>query len=568
MRKWLDTLRLLLGLCVALSVSAVAGATQEPVEEFDEVVDVRVVNVDVYVTDREGNPVTGLTREDFSLEVDGQAIELSNFYAVEGRRVVPAETAPPGAVGAPPARREAPESRPAPAEPQPTWLVIYIDNAYIKALHRTRVLRDVRRFLYEEGGDFDRILLASYEGSLHIRQPFTRDPEKVVRALKQIATVQPFGDAEEDELFDVIRDLEDRDAQRHRVAHRVEAYAQQRENELRRALEPFRGLLDSLSGLPGRKVMLYVSDGLPMNPGEELFNALQLRYEDIGALQGVVRYSAERDFESLSVAANSSGVTLYTLDATGLTAPLAGDVEAAGSGVDNLRSTLGSVRTTNLQAPLRKLAGETGGLAFLNSNRFGEELERLARDARSYYSLGFRPPHAVDGRFHRIRIEVRRRGVTVRHRNGYRDEPIDTRLEQTVEAGLRWGVAENPFGVEVRAARSAAAGDGGEGETAVLPLEISLPLDAIHLLERGGERIGRLQVALAVRDVDGDSSSVQHLDLPIAIPAAAYAPGRGQSYVHELELRVRPGRQRVAVSIWDVLAQQGSTAVSRLSTAD
>lgn len=563
-----------LALCVVsvLSGSLEPASAQEPLEEFDQVVDVRVVNVDVYVTDREGNPVTGLTREDFSLEVDGQPIELSNFYAVEGREVVPADPAPTTADGgAQPSQRSAPDAPPAPTDtpvPQPTWLALYVDNANIKALNRTRVLRDVRRFLYEQGDEFDHILLASYEGSLHIRQPFTRDPQKVVRALEDIAKIQPFGDAEEDELFELIRQLEDRDAQRHRIAHRVEAYAQQRENELRRALEPFRSLLDSFAGLPGRRVMLYVSDGVPMNPGEELFNALQLRFEDIGSLRGIVRYSAEREFESLSVAANSAGVTLYALDATGLTAPIAGDVEAVGSGVDNLRSTLGSVRTANMQAPLRKLAGETGGLAFLNSNRFGDELRRLARDARTYYSLGFRPPHAADGRFHRIRVEVRRRGVTVRHRNGYRDEPIDTRMEQAVEAGLRWDVAENPFGVDVRAARTPAAGDDGEGETVVLPLEISLPLDSILLLERGSERIGRLEIALAVRNVEGDSSPVQHLDLPIAIPAEAYARGRGQRYVHELELRVRPGRQRVAVSVWDVLAQQGSTAVSRLSTAD
>ena len=59
--------------------------------------------------------------------------------------------------------------------------------------------------------------------------------------------------------------------------------------------------------------------------------------------------------------------------------------------LDNLRATVGSVRTANLQAPLRKLAAETGGLAFLNSNRFDEELDRLAQDVGSYYSLGFRP---------------------------------------------------------------------------------------------------------------------------------------------------------------------------------
>ena len=40
------------------------------------------------------------------------------------------------------------------------------------------------------------------------------------------------------------------------------------------------GLTDALAGLPGRKALLYVSDGLPMVPGEDLFHALQHKYQD------------------------------------------------------------------------------------------------------------------------------------------------------------------------------------------------------------------------------------------------------------------------------------------------
>lgn len=547
-----------------------AATPQEPTERFGEVVEVRVVNVDVYVSDRDGRPVTDLTREDFELRVDGRPTELSNFYAVAGRDVV---SEPPRQVSDA-LDEDAPESEadiasmPPPA-PEPTWLVLYIDNANIKAMHRTRVLRDVRAFLYEDGREFDRVLLASHEGGLHIRQSFTEDPDLVVRALEEISDLQPFGDSREDELHDLIRELEDRNVPRGWLTNRVEAYAQQRQNELKRALEPLRDLIDSMAGLAGRKALLYVSDGLPMNPGEELFNALQLRFDDIGSLQGVVHYTATRDFENLSMAANSAGVAMYTLDATGLTAPLAGSAEVVGSGVDNLRSTVGSVRTANLQAPLRKLAGETGGLAFLNSNRLNEELDRLARDAGTYYSLGFRPPHEADGRFHRLKVRVRRKGVTVRHRNGYRNEPLDARLENVVRAGLRWGAEENPFGVEVRVAGSGAGSEkSSEGDTRLVSVEVAVPLDVLMLVERGQELIGRLKVALAVRDAGGRTSPVHRLEIPVTVPAGAYEKGRGQRYVHELALRVRPGSQRIAASVWDALGQEGSTAVALVNVGD
>jgi len=48
-----------------------------------EKIDVSVVNVDVTVTDRAGNPVRGLTRDDFEVFEDGRPQPITNFYAVE-----------------------------------------------------------------------------------------------------------------------------------------------------------------------------------------------------------------------------------------------------------------------------------------------------------------------------------------------------------------------------------------------------------------------------------------------------------------------------------------------------
>ena len=51
---------------------------------FVQSIEVRVVELEVFVTDRDGNPVTGLTRDDFELIHDGQETVITNFYAVEG----------------------------------------------------------------------------------------------------------------------------------------------------------------------------------------------------------------------------------------------------------------------------------------------------------------------------------------------------------------------------------------------------------------------------------------------------------------------------------------------------
>ncbi|MEM1183177.1 MAG: hypothetical protein AAGM22_32845, partial [Acidobacteriota bacterium] len=56
------------------------GSVEEP---FIETVQTSLVNVDVYVTDRRGNPILGLGPEDFELFEDGQPVKLTNFFAVQ-----------------------------------------------------------------------------------------------------------------------------------------------------------------------------------------------------------------------------------------------------------------------------------------------------------------------------------------------------------------------------------------------------------------------------------------------------------------------------------------------------
>ncbi|HEX8154352.1 MAG TPA: hypothetical protein VF698_14555, partial [Thermoanaerobaculia bacterium] len=61
-------------------------APAEDNQKLMEVIDVRVINVDVVVTDRKGNPITGLTKDDFEILENGVPKVITNFYEVEGNR--------------------------------------------------------------------------------------------------------------------------------------------------------------------------------------------------------------------------------------------------------------------------------------------------------------------------------------------------------------------------------------------------------------------------------------------------------------------------------------------------
>ncbi len=78
--------------------AATADDPQAPPESFLESIEVNVVNLLVWVTDKRGNPIAGLSRDDFELFEDGRRVGISNFFAVEGGKPralpTPTELAP------------------------------------------------------------------------------------------------------------------------------------------------------------------------------------------------------------------------------------------------------------------------------------------------------------------------------------------------------------------------------------------------------------------------------------------------------------------------------------------
>lgn len=112
--------------------------------------------------------------------------------------------------------------------------------------------------------------------------------------------------------------------------------------------------------------------------------------------------------------ANRGNATFYTVDPRGLPVfdtPISANVPVS---VDfaMLRNRLDS---------LRMLAENTDGMAVLNNNDLDLGLKRIANDLSSYYLLGYYSTNGkLDGKFHSIKVRVKRPGIDVRARKGYR----------------------------------------------------------------------------------------------------------------------------------------------------
>ena len=558
---------------VLLLVPGPAPGQEEPAPEapageetgFSEIVDVELVEVDVRVTDRQGRPVRGLTADDFQVFEDGRRVPITNFRVVEGIEP-PRRDDLPRSAGEPPPLPVLDQAGVAAAATElarPPHLILFVDNVNIRPLHRTRVMNELRRFVV----DLDvpaRIMVVSYDRRLEVRQRFTTDASNVLRALDELEEAPVFGETLHDDFRELVREIEDRYVPQAVLERRVEGYAQEIQLQLRQSLEALRGLIDTLAGLEGRKALVHVSDGLPLNPAEELFNALEMRFQNLTVLHRSMKFNAARDFETLAQMANTAGVTFYTLHAAGLEAPMASDAEVAGSGFDELRHTVDSVRLANTQGSGRLLAAETGGLAFLNQNSFLDGLGQMVEDLTSYYSLGYRPRHAGDGRYHKIEVKTGDRRHQLRHRRGYRDRPRSQRMSDLVASTVHHGFAENPM--EVTVAVGAAEGDdlGSSDGTSVVAVRVGIPMGNIVLVPQGDGYRGRVRLYVGVQDRDGDTSPTQEIPVAVTIPGDAIDRARGESWVQEIKLRMRPGPHLLVVGLWDEIGLESSVAAERV----
>ena len=94
------------------------------------------------------------------------------------------------------------------------------------------------------------------------------------------------------------------------------------------------------------------------------------------------------------------------------------------------RSNTTSTRAVGLQTDrkhlrdaldtLRVLADNTDGRAIINRNDLATGMKQIIRDSSAYYLLGYNSTQApTDGKFHEIKVKVKRQGVEVRARKGY-----------------------------------------------------------------------------------------------------------------------------------------------------
>lgn len=531
---------------------------------FVDEIELTVVNIDVFVTEKDGRAITDLEKDDFLVFQDGQKRQLSHFalYTEEViSRIVQSQADALGTVPTPVA--EAAETEPFTTlrpDIKPVFIVLFIDNENLRPMDRNRVLGQLRGFLKEVMYPHVQVMVVTYQRSLKVELPFTNNSKEVTDALRAVRGMNATRGTQDTERKKILRDFANLQQQgtkgterdRMEFEDRIRSYADVIENELGFAINAVREITATLSGLNGRKYLFHISSGLPMVPAKDLLYQLGTVFQQSSTLALEARLNQRRHFQNLASAANSQGVTFYTIDASGMGG--AGDsisAEYAGA-TDPIAAGLYVI---NNQEPLQYIAERTGGRAILSVNDITSGMEQFRQDLFSYYSLGYSISGSGTDRIHRLEVQLPSHpGYKLNYRRSFVEKSLESKTQDRVTSGLTFDLDDNPMAVSVDTGAATPA----TGDRSILPFEIGFPLDSIALVPEGEEYVGRVVVFIAVRDEKGRQSDMQRRDHEVRIPLSDLEAHHKDRYVIELPLLMRSGSFRIVVGVMDRLTRQTS----------
>lgn len=518
-----------LGLVATLLFAAAAPAQASPPDRptIEDEIEVRLVELEVQVSDRRGEPIEELDIDDFELLVDGEPVEIEHFEA-------PPTTSARAGIG---------DAVPSEESEPPVWLAIYVDRRFLQPGDLEDVKTHLGRFLTEELPANGRAMLVVAGGELDLKVAFTRSTDEVVEALAEV-------DGEDTgyllaEYRNVLADLQRRwnagdeafaldprnsldfrleggesdldggsgaldgngsqgarfsgqrvDREPRAYVQQIDAFHRQLHGELQQAAAELQRTVQLLAGLSGRRHLLYVGNHVPTAASRTLFEAWREAFgrddgrrvgdNDNGASPGQMLDSSRFDaltagtrfetggdlFTTLALDTSASGVVIHAVEASALRSrQYLGGVDLGqatfGQSTPETQSFATSVSLAAADG-LQALTEATGGRLLQRSKNFDDFFTGLSRDLGRPYVLGFTPdatvePHEVEVRL-RDRGDRRLRRADVRHPHAVRLPSRDQELAQRTVAALMLGDGlDNPLDAEIELGSPRLADDEDSG---------------------------------------------------------------------------------------------------------
>jgi VWFA-related protein len=498
-------------------VALAAPAGNEPPLRIglEEEASVELTLVDVEVTDKQGRPVRGLTKDDFAVTLNWKTWPV---YSVDD--LCSCEETPPvaevadvsEAPGAPRMTSALPSAPLPPADP--SRFVLYFDFSQLQADGRDRAAKEAKRWLRESlrAGDEAEIVTYGTDAGIKERCPFTSDRQKLLAGIDAAQNDPKSIEAWPSFLKERMCEcgMIDRPCP-HEPSH-CPMYAVDDYFRNRRSLEALRAFLESLGEAPGRKTVLYFNQNGILQPGSVYGQPEQKGGDDTFLL------------EDVASVATSSRARVYPI--------------TTGDALDP-DASLVTTAAVNLGA---NLADGTGGRYNHGLTDLRDLMDKAARAGCCIYRLAVRPPEGVSRRAYQLRVTARGKAVPWLYRIRFENE-MDRWLKQAR------GVLRNPAGAkDLSVAAALVPVLAGDGRWKV-SVQVAVDADAMTYLPAAGGREAQWQVG-ALLHGEGSDESWEMLGV-----SRIHRKGEAQpaaAVVHKRELDgLHAGRFRLAAFVRD-----------------
>ena len=531
-------------------------------ERIGETIEVSIVNVEVHVTDKQGNRVKGLMPEDFQIRENGNIQTITNFSehlsaGSEGRTSIegPAEAAQAAAAPVGRVRRS---------------IVLYLEPLTLVNFRAKEFFGSIRDLLHRTVEKGDQVSIVTFLRALQIRQPFTDDMASVDATLaaleKEMTGVEgnqwdesKFMLAEsaafEEEFDQALATMGFGTTSLSSGPTMSEISAARRERFLiRQKAAAIESLIQSISGADGRKVVIMATRRFGLYAGAQYFG-------------GTVppAYKQELDTteyrQSLIRTANANGVTIYPVHPEGLMTTYHNDPSVTGAGLmetsieqELSRSGRDGNVLLNESASLHEVAVATGGITAWGSKNIANLLPRVAEDLESYYSLGYKATATGKDAARKITVTTKNPDYVVRARKEFVEKSETTQLKDRVRANLFQRVesssAKVPFDVVLGKVRKT-----GRNRW-VVPLKIRIPVGNLTTLPEGSGESGAFSVYFATGGALGIMSDVETRTQKFDIAQKDLERAKSSHFTYELEVEVDQLVKMLSIAVMDDVGKE------------
>ncbi len=394
-----------------------------------------LVQVPVVITDKAGNHVHQLTKADFKVLEDGKEQTIAAF-----EEIIPTKTVAPSAnMPAGTFTNQTPDD----SKPR-SVTVIVLDEVNTPFLSQAYARGQLIKYLANHLDSSQPLGLMVIGGKgLTVLGSLNSDPAALIASLKKVSgemsDMERFSDDAQaiastgqmpNGLMGGIHTGDSPDYIVRKFILKQDAvdasYGQARTIES--TLQAFLSIAWSLSGIPGRKSVVWATGGFPFY------------LDTYSAVPGdrTLRVLYERTMKAL----NDAQISVYPLDVRGLLSnPMYGG-DYAGTLVGDDAADLLQASTVN---SLKNFAKMTGGIAYYGTNDLTSAFSRAAQDSSSYYLLSYYLDRRNDKPgWRQLKVQVSRKDAEVHARAGYLVTDVAVNPEVTHKADVAFAL-NSPF---------------------------------------------------------------------------------------------------------------------------